>query len=335
MNRQHLTPAQRETMLAAINAARATPGNVSDVASTTATAGTTAQTKVNASGSPVKHSTPSRPQTGTTNSNRIPAPDFSPAAKPAAGIRTPAPPAFRLKPFAAGTAPAARTTVAPNPASAARRKAIEDAMRNGPPASNVGPSIANGSISRAGTSGSKVDGGVQTDRDPMWYDDDDDDMRPMPGRLEFDPQPNGAGASNGRAGTDFGEEVDMTEEDRFFSSPTVTQGQMMTPPSSTLKPRIGREMVDEDQDVEDEEEGKGDDDVDMEVSAGMEMDEDEDQKPIMGMYANVGNGKGKERERQRQSESMVREALEGFNWDEFEASVGCLHFYTRFHTVKS
>lgn len=47
---------------------------------------------------------------------------------------------------------------------------------------------------------------------------------------------------------------------------------------------------------------------------------------MMGMNVNLYNGKGKERERQRQSESMVREALEGFDWDEFEASVSTFHF---------
>lgn len=248
--------------------------------------------------------------------------------KSPAGIRTPAPPAFRLKQLATGATPTARATVAPNPASAARRKAIEDAMRNGSPSSNVSPSAATGSTSRAATSPLKVDGAVQTERDPMWYDDDDDEMRPMPGQLDFDPQPNGAaGSSNGRVGgTGVDEEVEMTEEDRFFSSPTVTHGQVMTPPSSTLKPRLGREMVDEDQDEEEEEES--DHDVKMEADTGMEMDEeeDEDQKPMMGMDANRYHGKGKERERQRQSESMVREALEGFNWDEFEASVSSFHF---------
>lgn len=318
MNRQNLTPAQRERMLAVITAACADPGATGDTAPA---ADTMAQPKANDSASLVKNTTPSRPQ----NANRIPAPDFSPAIKPAvAGTCTPAPPIVKLNPGTTSTTPAAaRVAVARNPASEARRKAIEDAIRSGPPLS--GPvhggaaGVARGNVSpaRAGTFTSMVDGGTQ-ESVRRCYADDDHEIEP--GRLGRRPLSNGvAGPSNG-PDTGADNEVELTD-DRFFTSPTVTQVQMMTPPRSTSKPRLKRKMVDEEQ-----EEEEGDEDED----EGVEMDEDggEDVKPMMGIELGASMGKGKEREtrqRQRLSERMVRAAFEGLNWDKFEASVGYLY----------
>lgn len=181
-----------------------------------------------------------------------------------------------------------------NPASAARRKALENAMQL---ATNGSPSAA--VFCGGGGRQLKADSGTQTVRDERWYD-DDDEMMPMPGRLELNPRSSSVGVGVGAEDDeDMGGEGEdqrgMTEEERFFgSSPTITRG-IMTPPSSTLRPRPGREMVHEED---------GDD---------MDMDDD-------GSVVGVNKGKG----RARASESIVEDDLEGFNWDEFQAPVSAV-----------
>lgn len=86
----------------------------------------------------------------------------------------------------------------------------------------------------------------------------------------------------------------MTEEERFFASTPNKQG-MVTPPDSSLRPRLGREMAADDEDD------------------GMSVEDDD------GSVLGISGGKGKER--QRSSQSVVEEDLKGFTWEEFEASV--------------